>query len=139
MTAHQPYKEPVFLFTSCSLRFAAWAGWYSAMGDEKKTEQWCHQARSEWIKELAAGRRFVFAGRYNHDVYEYIDPKKINRINQQVFPGREDRDKKRQVQKGRRTGMTGNAYEGLVNSGCPVFQASNRSMVASSVKPSPSR
>lgn len=41
-----PYKEPVFLFTSCSLRFAAWAGWYSAFGDKKKTEQWIKQAHA---------------------------------------------------------------------------------------------
>lgn len=36
------YKEPVFLFTSCSLKFAAWAGWYSAFGDEENAEKWVH-------------------------------------------------------------------------------------------------
>lgn len=33
------YKNPVFLFTSCSLRFAAWAGWYSAFGDKEKSNK----------------------------------------------------------------------------------------------------
>lgn len=32
------YKEPHLLFTSGSLRFAAWAGWYSARGEKKLAE-----------------------------------------------------------------------------------------------------
>lgn len=35
----KPYKEPVFLYTSGSLRFAAWAGWYSAFGDKELSDQ----------------------------------------------------------------------------------------------------
>jgi len=40
----EPYKDPVFLFTSSSLRLAAWAGWYSAFGDEERAESFVHQA-----------------------------------------------------------------------------------------------
>ncbi|OGG03628.1 hypothetical protein A2W14_03850 [Candidatus Gottesmanbacteria bacterium RBG_16_37_8] len=54
------YKEPVILFTSGSLRFAAWAGWYSAIGEKELVEQWKHRAYTEWIKELGAGRRYAF-------------------------------------------------------------------------------
>lgn len=53
-----PYKEPVFLFTSCSLRHAAYAGWYSAFGDQEKTENWLHSAHAEWSKEIGAGRQY---------------------------------------------------------------------------------
>ncbi len=77
----KPYKEPVFLFTSCSLRFAAWAGWYSAFGDEKNTQQWIHQAHVEWAKELGAARRFSFLRRHNNDIYDYINPEKLKEIN----------------------------------------------------------
>ncbi|MFH1720343.1 MAG: hypothetical protein ABH856_01925 [Patescibacteria group bacterium] len=96
MTKRKPYKEPVFLFTSCSLRFAAWAGWHSAFGDKKKTEQWCHQAHSEWIKELASGRRLSFAGRYNYDLYEYIEPKVLATLINTFF-----RDVNREIKKGK--------------------------------------
>lgn len=91
-----PYKEPLFLFTSCSLRFAAWAGWYSALGDEKQTEQWCHQAHAEWAKELAAGRRFSFAGRYNDDLYKYIEPKVLATLTNAFFS-----KLKREIKKGK--------------------------------------
>ncbi len=43
------YKEPHF-FTSGSLRFAAWVGWYSALGDKKLAEDWEHQAY-KWVKK----------------------------------------------------------------------------------------
>lgn len=67
-----PYKEPVFLFTSCSLRFAAYAGWYSAFGEKEKAEQWIHKAHTEWAKEIAATRRFSFFDSNNSDMYKYI-------------------------------------------------------------------
>ncbi|OGL64452.1 hypothetical protein A3B21_05195 [Candidatus Uhrbacteria bacterium RIFCSPLOWO2_01_FULL_47_24] len=74
------YKEPVFLFTSGSLRFAAWAGWYSALGDAEQSERWAHQARAEWMKEVGAGRRFALLGRHNHDMYNYISPERFRDI-----------------------------------------------------------
>ena len=76
----KPYKEPVFLFTSGSLRFAAWAGWYSALGHAEHSEQWVHQARTEWMKEMGAGRRFSFLDRYNQDLHNYIPPKRFREI-----------------------------------------------------------
>ena len=80
-----PYKEPVFLFTSSSMRQAAWAGWYSAMGDEEKAEKYIHSAHSEWIKELGAGRRYEFLGRYNEDVWKYIPQKRLKEIVDTLF------------------------------------------------------
>ncbi|MEK7565748.1 MAG: hypothetical protein AAB506_01730 [Patescibacteria group bacterium] len=74
------YKEPVFLFTSCSLRFAAWAGWYSALGDKENAEKWIHQAHSEWAKEIGAGRRYPFLGNYNNDIYEKIPPEVLKKL-----------------------------------------------------------
>jgi hypothetical protein len=76
----KPYKEPVFLFTSGSLRFAAWAGWYSAFGDENNAEKWCHQANTEWVKEISFGRHFSFLGRYNHDMQSRIKPEKFEEL-----------------------------------------------------------
>lgn len=73
----KPYKEPVFLFTSGSLRFAAWAGWYAALGDAKHCEQWTHQARTEWMKEMGAGRQFSFLDRHNHDLHDSISPERF--------------------------------------------------------------
>ncbi len=81
----KPYKEPVFLFTSCSLRFAAYAGWYSAFGEKEKAEQWIHQAYTEWTKELGAGRRFDFFGRYNHDMYKYISAETMRKMVDKFF------------------------------------------------------
>lgn len=54
------YKEPVFLFTSCSLRFAAYAGWFSAFGDKENTEKWLQITHVEWAKEFGAGRKHTF-------------------------------------------------------------------------------
>ena len=76
----KPYKDPVFLFTSCSLRFAAWAGWYSAMGDEKNAENWVHQAYSEWSKEMGAGRKFSFMGFHNHDIYQKVPQEVLKKL-----------------------------------------------------------
>ena len=73
----KPYKEPVFLFTSSSLRHAAWAGWYSALGDKKNSETFVHYAYAEWGREIAMGRRFDFADRLNNDIYQKIDFKKL--------------------------------------------------------------
>ena len=70
----EPYKEPVFLFTSCSLRQAAWAGWHSALGDRERAEQFCHAARAEWVKEIGGGRRYSFLRPQNYDIYSQIGP-----------------------------------------------------------------
>lgn len=80
MNKKKPYKEPVFLFTSSSLRFAAWAGWYSALGDKEKTEQWIHQAHTEWIKEIGAMRRFSFLNTFNHEMWSLIPPERLRTI-----------------------------------------------------------
>lgn len=76
----KPYKEPVFLFTSCSLRFASWAGWYSAFGDRKNTEKWIHQAHTEWIKELGSDRKYDFVQRYNHNIWKKIPPERLKKM-----------------------------------------------------------
>lgn len=60
------------MFTSCSLRFAAWAGWYSAFGDKELSDQWRFQSFREWAKEIGAGRRYSFLERHNDDIYKYI-------------------------------------------------------------------
>ena len=80
MKNKKPYKEPVFLFTSGSLRQAAYAGWYSALGEEERTKEFSHNAHSEWAKELGAGRRFSFLSRFNHDIYEKVDPEKLKKL-----------------------------------------------------------
>lgn len=80
MTTHQSYKEPVFLFTSGSLRFAAWAGWHAARGDADAVEKWAHQARGEWIKEINAGRGYDFLGRFNHDLYTRVEPARLKKL-----------------------------------------------------------
>lgn len=76
----KPYKEPVFLFTSCSLRFAAWAGWYSALGDKKNTESWVHQAHSEWAKEIGACRQYSFLNYRNSDLYFKLPPETLKKL-----------------------------------------------------------
>lgn len=73
MSKKEPYKEPEFLFTSSSMRQAAYAGWYSALGDKEKTQMYIHSAHVAWTKEVSAGRRYVFADRFNDDIYRYID------------------------------------------------------------------
>ena len=73
----KPYKEPVFLFTSCSLRFAAWAGWYSAFGVQENAEKWIHQAHTEWVKELGAGRKYDFLNRFNDTIWDKIPPERL--------------------------------------------------------------
>ena len=81
----EPYKDPVFLFTSCSLRFAAWAGWHSAFGEIEETQQFIHQAHAEWAKELGAGRRFSFLGYYNSDMWKYIPEEKMKEMVNKFF------------------------------------------------------
>lgn len=76
----KPYKEPIFLFTSCSLRHAAWAGWYSALGDEENSEKFIRYAYAEWAKEVAAGRRFSFANRFSDEIYQKIDFEKLKTL-----------------------------------------------------------
>lgn len=83
--ARRLYKEPVFLFTSSSMRQAAWAGWYSAFGDKEQAEQYVHSAHSEWVKELGAGRRYSFLGRYNHDIWEYIPEERLKELIERFF------------------------------------------------------
>jgi len=68
------------MFTSGSLRFAAYAGWYSALGDEKLMNQWSHQAHGEWVKEVSGGRNFGFLGCYNSDMYWKISPEKMKEL-----------------------------------------------------------
>ena len=68
------------MFTSSSLRFAAWAGWHSAFGDAKAAESWAQLARAEWLKELAAGRGYNFLSRYNNDIYSYMDHKLLKKL-----------------------------------------------------------
>lgn len=79
-TLKKSYKEPVFLFTSSSLRFAAYAGWYSAFGDKEKTEQFVHQVHTEWAKEIGATRRFDFFDRHNHDMWKYIPEETMKKL-----------------------------------------------------------
>jgi hypothetical protein len=74
------YKEPLFLFTSGSLRQASWAGWYSALGDKDNAEKFIHYAYTEWAKEVAVGRKFDFAGRFNTDAYFKIDFEKLKNL-----------------------------------------------------------
>lgn len=81
----RPYKEPVFLFTSCSLRLAAYAGWYSAFGEKEKAEQLTHEAYAEWTKELGASRRFDFLNRFNHDMYKYIPAETMKKMVDRFF------------------------------------------------------
>jgi len=92
----EPYKDPVFLFTSCSLRFAAYAGWYSAFGEKEKAEQWIHQAHTEWVKELGAGRRFNFLDTHNHDMHKYIPAGTMKKMVDKFF-----KDIKTEIKKGK--------------------------------------
>lgn len=80
MSKIKSYKEPVFLFTSSSMRKAAWAGWYSALGNEKEAQEFVHQAYSDWAKEVSGGRRYSFADRFNNDIYYKIDFKKLQEL-----------------------------------------------------------
>ena len=72
-----PYKEPVSLFTSSSMRMAAYAGWYSALGEEKEARTYVHEAYATWAKELGAGRKYGFLDRFNNDIYKKIDFDKL--------------------------------------------------------------
>ncbi|MDO8668192.1 MAG: hypothetical protein Q7K35_03805 [bacterium] len=74
------YKDPVFLFTSSSMRKAAYAGWYSALGDKDNAEGFIRQAYAEWAKEVGAGRKYNFLGRFNNDIYIKIDFDKLKKL-----------------------------------------------------------
>lgn len=76
----EPYKEPVFLFTSSSMRLAAYAGWYSAFGDKEKTEQFVRSAYSEWAKEIGMGRKYLFTKHFNDDIYNKIDSDELKKL-----------------------------------------------------------
>lgn len=95
-----PYKEPVFLFTSSSMRQAAWAGWYSALGDKENAERFVHSAYAAWSKEIAAGRRFSFADRFNHDMYEKIDFEKLKKLTDEYLKNIAKEIKKGTTKKG---------------------------------------
>jgi len=75
-----PYKEPVFLFTSSSMRIAAYAGWYSALGDEKNAEAFVRQAYTEWAKEVGMGRKYGFVRPFNLDLYNKADFEVLKRL-----------------------------------------------------------
>lgn len=81
----KPYKEPVFLFTSSSMRQAAWAGWYSALGNKELAEKHKYAAHSEWVKELGAGRRHSFLDRYNDDIWRCIPDKVLKELVDNFF------------------------------------------------------
>lgn len=78
-------KEPIFLFTSSSMRQVAWAGWHSALENRKLVEKYIHAAHSEWVKELGAGRRYDFLNRYNDDIWKYIPEKRLKEIINSFF------------------------------------------------------
>ncbi len=91
---NKAYKEPVFLFTSSSMRQAAWAGWYSALGDKKQAERFVHSAHSEWLKELGAGRRYTCLGRYNNDIWKHVPDKKLKMLIDDLFKALKEEIKK---------------------------------------------
>lgn len=62
------------------MRQAAWAGWYSALGNKELVERYIHTAHGEWVKELGAGRRYDFLNRYNDDVWKYVSEKRLKEI-----------------------------------------------------------
>lgn len=88
----------MFLFTSSSMRQAAWAGWYSALGDQEQSEQFVHAAHAEWAKEVGAGHRFAFLDRFSRDIYK-IDFEKLEALNDAYLKAiaKEIRKKKRKT------------------------------------------
>jgi len=94
----KPYKEPLFLFTSGSLRQAAWAGWYSALGDKDNAEKFIHCAYGEWAREIGVGRKFDFAGRFNRDVYLKIDFDKLKKLTDKYLEDIQKEIKKRSTE-----------------------------------------
>lgn len=99
MSKIKSYKEPVFLFTSSSMRKAAWAGWYSALGNEKEAEEFVHQAYAEWAKEVSAGRRYGFADYYSNDIYHKIDFKKLQELTDKYLKDLNKEIKKAEIKK----------------------------------------
>ncbi|MBA4317846.1 MAG: hypothetical protein C0412_05550 [Flavobacterium sp.] len=95
------YKEPVFLFTSSSMRQAAWAGWYSALGDEENAEKFIHSAYAAWGKEIAAGRRFDFSDRFNSDIYYKIDFERLKALTDKYLRDMNNEIKKAKVNDGK--------------------------------------
>jgi len=91
---NKAYKEPVFLFTSSSMRQAAWAGWYSALGNKKQAERFVHSAQSEWLKELGAGRKYTFLDKYNNDIWKYVPDKKLKMLIGSLFKALKEEIKK---------------------------------------------
>lgn len=100
MPKKKRYKEPVFLFTSSSMRKAAWAGWYSALGEKDKAEDFVHQAYAEWSKEVSAGRKYSFADRYSNDIYFKIDFEKLKCLTDKYLKDLRREIKKTEIIKG---------------------------------------
>ena len=98
MTKKKSYKEPVFLFTSSSMRMAAWAGWYSALGEKDKTQKFIHYAYATWAKEISAGRKYDFASRFNNDIYFKIDFEKLKNLTDKYLE-----DMKKEIKKAKTT------------------------------------
>lgn len=78
--SRKPYKDPVFLFTSSSLRHAARAGWHSAFGNKEDAEKLIHMAYAEWSKEMGAGRKYNFLGFYSNDIWEFVSPETLKNL-----------------------------------------------------------
>jgi len=95
-------QDPVHMYTSGSLRYAAYSGWYSALGDEKPMKQWQHQAHEEWIKEVSGYRKYDFMGRYNHDMYEWIKPERMKDLVNEFL-----KKIKKEIKIGKSKGLTG--------------------------------
>jgi hypothetical protein len=74
------YKNPTLLFTSGALRYAAWAGWYSALGEKKLTEDWEHYAMAEYTKEIAAVRGYSFLKQDNREIMTYIPSSTLKKL-----------------------------------------------------------
>ena len=94
---NKTYKEPIFLFTSSSMRQAAWAGWYSALGNKKQAERFIHSAHSEWLKELGAGRRYAFLDRYNNDIWKHVPDEKLKILIDNLFKSLKEEIKRSKI------------------------------------------
>lgn len=76
------------------MRKAAWAGWYSALGNKEEAEKFIHEAYAEWAKEVSAGRRYDFADYYSNDIYFKIDSKKLKELTDKYL-----KDLKKEIKK----------------------------------------
>jgi hypothetical protein len=74
------YKDPIFLFTSGSLRQAAWAGWYAALGDKKQAEGYKVAAMAEWTKEIGSIRGYSFLKKHSREIYSYVPKEALSKL-----------------------------------------------------------